>query len=134
MPPLPNTVVSEFLAWSLCLGVFMALQESLCRSFPGIRTLCRGLYLATAAIAVASGLWALLAADRGVGPRQLLAAVNHAFAAGIFVQTAIRSLFLVRWLAQMAPAYAAACGVPSERHAMESLLAINGLMRQNSQP
>jgi hypothetical protein len=129
MTPIPNTVVSEFLAWSMCLGIFMALQESLCRRFPGIRTLCRDLYLSTAAIAIASGLWALAANARAYSPQQLLAIVNHAFGVGVFVQTSLRALFLVRWLSQTAPAYDASCGYLSERRAVASLAAINDVMR-----
>jgi hypothetical protein len=126
--PLSNIVLSDFLAWSLCFGAFVALQESFCRRFPGLRTLCRELFVATSIIALAFGLWALTG-HRGGGPIRLLASVNHAFAVGVFAQTSIRSLFLVRWLFKMAPAFALVCSVPSERHAVASLTAINQLMR-----
>src|SRR5208282_5999908 len=110
-------------------AAFVALEKALCRRFPGIRTICRMLFLATVAIAIVPAVWTLGAA-RVHGPG-LLAAVNHAFSLGILAQTSLRSLLLVRWLASSGPrcAMAVATSTPQlsaagERDVLTSMLAI----------
>lgn len=131
---LPASVVIEFLTWLVWFMVFVALEKSLCRRHPGIRTLCRMLFLATVAIAIVPAVWTLAAA-RYHGPL-LLAAVNHAFGLGVLAQTSVRSLLLVRWLAWSGPRFALAAaastpqlGATGERHVLTSMLAITQVLR-----
>ena len=131
---LPASVVIEFLTWLVWFIAFMALEKSLCRRYPGIRTLCRMLFMATAAIAIVPGLWTLAAA-RIRGP-VLLAAVTHAFGLGVLAQTAVRALLLVRWLAWSGHRFALAMvastpplGAAGERNILMSLLAITQVLQ-----
>jgi hypothetical protein len=133
-PSVPASVVIEFLTWLVWFTAFVALQKSLCRRYPGIRTLCRMLFLGTVAIAIVPAVWTLAAAPFH-GPF-LLAAVTHAFSLGVLAQTAVRSLLLVRWLAWSGPHFAlaivastpqlSACG---ERSVLMSLLAITQVLQ-----
>jgi hypothetical protein len=132
-PSLPASVVIEFLTWLVWFIAFVALEKSLCRRYPGIRTLCRMLFLATVAIAIVPAVWTLAAA-RLHGPF-LLAAVNHSFGLGVLAQTALRSLLLVRWLTGSAPRFALAMaastpqfGAGAERNVLTSVLAISQLL------
>ena len=133
-PSLPASVVIEFLTWLVWFTAFVALEKSLCRRYPGIRPLCRMLFLGTLAIAIIPGVWTLAAA-RFHGPF-LLAAVTHAFSLGVLAQTAVRSLLLVRWLAWSGPRFALAIvasapqlGATGERNVLTSLLAITQLLQ-----
>ena len=133
-PSLPAAVVMEFLTWLVWFMAFVALEKSLCRRYPGIRTLCRMLFLGTVAIAIVPGVWALSAA-RFRGPL-LLAAVAHAFSLGVLAQTSVRSLLLVRWLAWSGPRFALAVvsstpqlGAAGELNILTSLLAITQVLR-----
>src|ERR1039458_5477125 len=83
---------TALLTWLIWFAAFVALEKSLCRRYPGIRTLCRMLFLGTVAIAIVPGVWTL-AATRFHGPF-LLAAVTHAFSLGVLAQTSVRMLFL----------------------------------------
>ena len=118
----------EFLTWFACWFVFLALQRRLCRRYPGLRTLCRMIFLWTLIVALAPGVWALVF-HTVHGPR-LLALLNHAFGLGVFAQTSLRSLLLVRWLGWPASQCAAA-GAPlgAERFVMASMLALSQVMR-----
>ena len=133
-PSLPASVVIEFLTWLVWFMAFVALEKSLCRRYPGIRTLCRMLFLGTVAIAIVPGVWTLAAA-RFRGPL-LLAAVNHAFTLGVLAQTSVRSLLLVHWLPWSGPRIALAMaastpqlGAAGERNALPSLLAATQVLR-----
>ena len=133
-PSLPAAVVIEFLTWLVWFTAFVALEKSLCRRYPGIRTLCRMLFLGTVAIAIVPGVWTL-AAGRFHGPL-LLPAVTHAFGLGVLAQTSVRSLLLVRWLAGSAPRFALALaagtpqlGAAGERNVLMSLLAITQVLQ-----
>jgi hypothetical protein len=133
-PSLPAAVVIEFLTWLVWFTAFVALEKSLCRRYPGIRTLCRILFLGTVAIAIVPGVWTL-AAGRFHGPL-LLPAVTHAFGLGVLAQTSVRSLLLVRWLAGSAPRFALALaagtpqlGAAGERNVLMSLLAITQVLQ-----
>jgi hypothetical protein len=133
-PSLPAAVVIEFLTWLVWFAAFVALEKSLCRRYPGIRTLCRMLFLGTVAIAIVPGVWTL-AATRFHGPF-LLAAVTHAFSLGVLAQTSVRSLLLVRWLGGSAPRFALAMATSTpqlatsgERDVLTSLLAITQVLR-----
>ena len=133
-PSLPAAVVIEFLTWLVWFTAFVVLEKSLCRRYPGIRTLCRMLFLGTVAIAIVPGVWTL-AAGRFHGPL-LLPAVTHAFGLGVLAQTSVRSLLLVRWLAGSAPRFALALaagtpqlGAAGERNVLMSLLAITQVLQ-----
>jgi hypothetical protein len=127
-------VVIDFLIWLVWFMAFVALEKRLCRRYPGIRTLCRMLFLATVAIAIVPGVWTLTAAHLH-GPL-LLAAVTHSFTLGVLAQTAVRALLLVRWLAWSGPrimlALAASTpqlGAEGERNVLMSLLAITQVLQ-----
>jgi hypothetical protein len=131
---LPASVVIEFLTWLVWFTAFVALEKSLCRRYPGIRTLCRMLFLGTVAIAIVPAVWTL-ASGRFHGPL-LVAAVTHAFSLGVLAQTSVRSLLLVRWLAGSAPRFTLAMvastpqfGASGERNILTSLLAITQVLR-----
>ena len=133
-PSLPAAVVIEFLTWLVWFTAFVVLEKRLCRRYPGIRTLCRMLFLGTVAIAIVPGVWTL-AAGRFHGPL-LLPAVTHAFGLGVLAQTSVRSLLLVRWLAGSAPRFALALaagtpqlGAAGERNVLMSLLAITQVLQ-----
>jgi hypothetical protein len=83
----------EFLTWVALWIAFLSLQRRLCRRYPGLRTLCRMLFLSTVAVVLVPGAWALFHLERG--PR-LISVFNHAFGLGVFAQTSLRSLALVR--------------------------------------
>jgi hypothetical protein len=133
-PSPPASVVIEFITWLVCFMAFVALEKGLCRRYPGIRTLCRMLFLGTVAIAIVPAVWTLAAA-RFRGPL-LMASVTHAFSLGVLAQTALRSLLLVRWLAWSGPRIAMAMaastpqlGAAGERNILTSLLAITQVLR-----
>jgi hypothetical protein len=120
-------VPQEFLTWFVCWLLFMALQRKLCRSFPGLRTVCRMIFLWTLVVALLPGVWALVFHSVH-GPR-LLALCNHAFGLGVMAQTAVRSLLLVRWLAWLGPHHAAPPMPPgAEHYVMATLLALTQVM------
>jgi hypothetical protein len=126
----PASVLCEFLAWFACWLVSMSLQRRLCRRYPGLRTLCRMFFLWTLVVALLPGVW-VLAFRTAHGP-QALALFNHAFGLGVFAQTSVRSLLLVRWLAWPGVHYAAAgaaAPLGAERYVLASLLALSGVMR-----
>jgi hypothetical protein len=130
----PASVALEFLTWFAWWVVYMVLQRKLCRRHPGLRTVCRMIFLWTVVVALAPGVWALLSHSVH-GPR-LVALFNHAFGAGVFAQTSLRSLLLVRWLALPGPqSAAAAAGAPSplvaEHCVVASLVALSQLLRRS---
>jgi hypothetical protein len=86
----------EFLSWFLWLGAFAALQNRLCRRYPGIRSVCRAIFLLTAVVAVAPAAWILFTGLRNF---HLIAAVNHVFGMGVYAQTFLRAALLFQWLA-----------------------------------
>jgi hypothetical protein len=111
----------------------MALQRKLCRRFPGLRTVCRMIFLWTLVVALLPGVWALVFHSVH-GPR-LLALCNHAFGLGVFAQTTMRSLLLVHWLAWLGPQYAgaatgaSAAPLGAEPYVLASLLALSQVIR-----
>ena len=123
----PASTALEFLTWVAWWLVFLLLQRRLCRHYPGLRTLCRMLFLWTLAVALVPGTCAL--AFHMVRGARLVATFNHAFGLGVFAQTSLRSLVLVRWLTwPVRP-------VPvSEPCAIASLLALSEVMRILGEP
>jgi len=91
----PSTVVMEFLTWFAWLACFAVLQGRLCARYPGIRQVCRRAYVYTMVVPIAASIWLML--RTGNGPN-LFAALNHAFGAGVFAQTFLRSVVLLKWL------------------------------------
>jgi hypothetical protein len=120
-PLQPASTLMEFLTWIAWWAVFMLLQRRLCRRYPGLRTVCRVLFLWTLVVALVPGLWTL--AFRSVQGPRLLAAVNHAFGLGVFAQTSLRSLVLVRWLS-----WPGTASPVSERYVIASLVALSEVM------
>ena len=118
----PAAVPLEFLTWVAWFILFRLLQRRLCRQHPGLRTVCRMIFLWTLVIAVVPGAWTLVFATVH-GPR-LLAAINHAFGLGVLAQTSLRSLLLRQWLGWPG----VRCVTP-ERFAVASLLAMTEVLR-----
>jgi hypothetical protein len=96
-PSEPVSTLLEFLTWIAWWMVFLALQRRLYRRHPGLRTVCRMVFLWTLAVALVPAMWTLTF-QTVRGPR-LVTLFNHAFGMGVFAQTSLRSLILVRWLA-----------------------------------
>lgn len=91
----PSIVVLEFLTWLAWLACFAVLQGRLCARYPGIRLVCRKAYVYTMIVPIAVSIW--LMARFGNGPN-LFAVLNHGFGAGVFAQTFLRSVVLLKWL------------------------------------
>ncbi|SPE42104.1 membrane hypothetical protein [Candidatus Sulfopaludibacter sp. SbA3] len=87
----------EFVTWFVWLLLFALLQRRLCRQFPGIRSLCRNAFLATLAIAILPAAWILIHYPHGAP--HLLRVLNHYFGIGVYLQTSLRALIQLRWLA-----------------------------------
>jgi hypothetical protein len=138
-PPFdPSTVPLEFITWVACFAVCRAVQRGLCRRYPGIRSVCRVVYLATALLAVLPAAWALAT---GGHTAHLLAAVNHAFGIGVFMQTALRSLLMVVWVAWSGPHALAAMaagtplfGMRTEAELLVMLVALTAALRPEADP
>jgi hypothetical protein len=92
----PSTVLLEFLAWFVWLAGFAVVQNRLCDRFPGMRSACRKAYITTMILPILAGvcLMALSGANA-----DLFAVLNRAFGAGVFAQTCLRSMMLLRSLA-----------------------------------
>ena len=93
----PATVLLEFLTWFLWLLCFGAIQGKTCESFPEIRGTCRKVYLATLALPILGSLWLMTISECD---SDLFAILNHAFGAGVFAQTSVRALVMLRSLAR----------------------------------
>jgi hypothetical protein len=132
---LPSNVALEFIAWIVCFTAFRIVQRRLYRRYPGIRTVCRVLFLATAVVAVAPALWVL---TTGLRDARLLSLVNHFFGMGVFLQTSLRSLLLLRWLPWASPHAAAAAvdmptlGMRTEAELLGFLMALSAATRPDS--
>jgi hypothetical protein len=103
----PPNVALEFIAWMACFAVCRFVQRRLYRRYPGIRTVCRVAYLSTAMVVLAPALWVLAT---GLRDARLLGLVNHAFGMGVFFQTSLRSLLILKWLPWGSPQAAGAAG------------------------
>jgi len=89
--------MQEFVTWFVWLSLFALLQRRICRSFPGIRSLFRSAFLATALLAILPAIWILVRTPHG-NPN-MLALLNHYFGIGVYAQTALRAILELRWLA-----------------------------------
>ena len=86
----------EFLAWFVWLAGFSVVQNRLCARFPGMRAACRKAYVTTMILPILAGV--CLMAVSGANA-DLFAVLNRAFGAGVFGQTCLRSMILLRSLA-----------------------------------
>ena len=91
----PTTVLLEFLTWFAWLICFGTIQSRICEQYPEIRGLCRKAYVCTMVIPVAASVFLMTRADSG---GDLFAVLNHAFGAGVFVQTLLRAVVVLKWL------------------------------------
>jgi hypothetical protein len=117
----------EFFTWMLWLCAVAVVQCSLCRKFPGIRSMCRTVFFLTAAAAIVPALCVLATGLRS-GPG-LLARLNHGFGLGVYAQTFLRSILQVRWLAwgpsgTFAPAFSPPVGRVAEGDLLALLASI----------
>ena len=132
----PSTVLLEFLTWVACFFVFRFIERRLCRRYPGILSVCRLLYLSTALVAVAPAAWALTS---GLRDARLLALVNHVFGMGVFAQTSLRSLLILKWLSWGGEqAASVAGGVPAlsmrtEAELLAMLMALSSALRDEKE-
>lgn len=127
-PARPETVLLEFLAWFVWLAGFALLQNRLCLGFPGIRSVCRKAYMFTMALPILAGIWFMTHSGKGA---DLFAVLNRAFGAGVFAQTFLRCLVLLKWLVLSgiphqvaAPAHPAAAALRAET----GMVALVGLL------
>ncbi len=119
-----QVIAFEFLIWFGWLGLFGIAQRRFCRKFPGMRTFCRVLFLATLVVAVAPGLWVLLL--RPFGGAHLLTLFNHCLGMGVFAQTFLRSILMLQWIAWTSVHRSA--GVPAIAANQEQMLVGSLLM------
>ena len=130
----PASVVLEFLTWFACWVGLMALQRELCRRHPGLRTVCRMIFLSTLVVALVPGICTLVFRPAQGPP--LVGLFNHAFGIGVLAQTSMRSLLLVRWLVWPGSPYSGA-GAPltpgTERLVLAWLPALTQLMRSSGE-
>ncbi|MDR3699514.1 MAG: hypothetical protein P4L56_07760 [Candidatus Sulfopaludibacter sp.] len=89
--------MQEFFTWFVWLSLFALLQYKICRSFPGIRSLFRNAFIATALLAILPATWILVRAPHG--SPHLLPLLNHYFGIGVYAQTTLRAILELRWLA-----------------------------------
>jgi hypothetical protein len=92
----PALIVLRFIAWFAWLALFALLQRRLCLQYPGIRTVCQILYLGTAIAVILPALWVFR--SEWSNATQLVASLNKAFGMGVYIQTFLRSIFLVKLL------------------------------------
>lgn len=92
----PALTLLQFVAWVAWLGLFAMLQRKLCLQYPGIRSLCLVLYLTTALAVILPAMWVFRSGWRNAP--QLLDSLNQVFAKGVYIQTFLRSIFLVKLL------------------------------------
>jgi hypothetical protein len=130
---LPSTVALEFITWVACFVLFRIVQREICRRYPGIRTVCRLVYAGTALVAIAPAAWVVAT---GLRDARLLGLVNHIFGMGVFAQTSLRSLLILKWLAWGDPcaaglsAEAPLLGTRTEAELLGCLVALSAALRR----
>jgi hypothetical protein len=107
--PGPRTWVFDFLVWFGWLGLFALAQRRFCRKYPGMRSMCMVLFQATVPFAFLPGLWLLMA--RPADAPNTLAILNQCFGLGVYAQTFLRSVLMLRWIA-----WTAICGGTAVRN------------------
>jgi hypothetical protein len=126
--------MQEFLAWFVWLSLFALLQCKICRSFPGIRSLFRNAFIATALLAILPAVWILIRAPHG--SPHLLLLLNHYFGIGVYAQTTLRALIQLRWLAIASLGIGAAVvhsapGLTEEEHLLATMAALSQAVTLN---
>ncbi len=96
----PTTVLLVFLTWFAWLLCFTTIQGKVCQRFPEIRSLCRKTYVSTMAVPIGASIWLMLHSASGT---DVFAVLNHAFAAGVFAQTSLRAIVVLKRLADGIP-------------------------------
>ena len=91
----PSSVLLEFLTWFAWLLCFCTIQGKICERYPGIRGVCKKAYWITMALPIAASVFLMLHSDSG---SDMFAVLNHAFGAGVFVQTFLRAVVVMKWL------------------------------------
>jgi hypothetical protein len=91
----PTTVLLEFLTWFAWLACFASLQNMLCVRYPDLRRVCRKAYVCTMMVPILGSLWLMASSDNGT---DMFALLNHGFGAGVFAQTFLRAVVLLKWL------------------------------------
>jgi hypothetical protein len=91
----PSAVLLEFLAWFVWLAGFAVVQNKLCASYPGMRSVCRQAYMFTMILPILAGIYGMAASGANA---DLFAVLNRAFGAGVFAQTFLRSVVLLKSL------------------------------------
>jgi hypothetical protein len=119
-----QVIAFEFLIWFGWLGLFGIAQRRFCRKFPGMRSFCRVLFLATLVVVIVPALWVLLL--RPFGGAHLLTLLNHCLGMGVFAQTFLRSVLMLKWVAWTSVHRSA--GVPLIAANQEQLLVASLLM------
>ena len=101
----PSTVLLEFLAWFVWLAGFAVVQNRLCARYPGMRSVCRKAYVFTMVLPILSGVCLMAASG---AEADLFAILNRAFGAGVFAQTFLRSVVVLRSLVSSVLSFPAA--------------------------
>lgn len=91
----PSTVLLEFLTWFAWLACFAFLQHMLCLRYPSMRGVCRKAYIFTMIVPIVGSVWLMTSSGNGT---DLFALLNHGFGAGVFAQTFLRALVMLKWL------------------------------------
>lgn len=86
----------EFLIWFTWLGLFALAQRRFCRKYPGMRSVCRAIFLSTLIAAILPGAWLLYARP---GQAHLWTLLNRCFGIGVFAQTFLRATLMLKWIA-----------------------------------
>ena len=122
----PGTTVLVFLAWISWLAIVALLQKRLCLQYPGIRTVCRIIFAATAVTAILPACWVLVHC-RNIP--HILPSITWAFGIGVYLQTFLRYLLLTVWLVPSSLCIDAGCRPSTEtgQTLLSSLFALTQL-------
>lgn len=91
----PSTVLLEFLTWFAWLACFASLQNMLCVRYPGMRGVCRKAYICTMIVPILGSMWLMAGSENGA---DMFAILNRGFGAGVFAQTFLRAVVVLKWL------------------------------------
>jgi hypothetical protein len=124
----PLTALLEFLAWFTWLACFALFQNGLCARYPRIRSVCRKAYAFTMILPIVAGIWLMVRSSAGA---DLFAVLNRAFGAGVFAQTFLRSVVLLKWLVASGIPYHVAIpanGAATALYAEGEMVALAGVL------
>ena len=126
----PSAVLLEFLAWFVWLACFALIQNKLCARYPSIRSVCRKAYMFTMVLPILAGIWLMVHSG---AEADLFAVLNRAFGAGVFAQTFLRSVVLLKWLVVSGVPYHVsipARGAATALYAESEMVALVGVLGQ----